>query len=159
MKWPPWSPPDDGKSSDRGWIRRFIDGLKSGDLLTADVLLSPEVLVPTCFLTSGTLAAIYFYSHYVRRIPATSEIYPSFFRRRSLFGTVTSVGDGDNFRLFHTPGGRLMGWGWMPGRKVPTSKKDLKDVTVSFFLPKSNTMASLWRAPGDLSMCIYVCFL
>ncbi|PUU78135.1 hypothetical protein B9Z19DRAFT_984283 [Tuber borchii] len=126
MKWPPSSPDDNS-----GRIRRFTERVLSRELLTAKVLLSPEVLFPTGILTSGTLAAIYFYSHYVRRIPMTSEIYPSFFRRRSLFGTVTSVGDGDNFRLFHTPGGRLMGWGWMPGRKVPTAKKDLRDVTLS----------------------------
>ncbi|KAG0635723.1 hypothetical protein HOY80DRAFT_1011680 [Tuber brumale] len=125
MKWPPWSPDD---NSDR--IRRFTERVRSGELFTTEVFLSPEVLFPTVVLTSGTLAAIYFYSHYVRRIPVTSEIYPSFFRRRSLFGTVTSVGDGDNFRLFHTPGGRLMGWGWMPCRKVPTVKKDLRDVTL-----------------------------
>ncbi|PWW74453.1 SNase-domain-containing protein [Tuber magnatum] len=125
MRWPPWSSDDNS-----GRIRRFTERVRSGELFTAEVLLSPEVLFPTLVLTSGTLAVIYFYSHYVRRIPMTSEIYPSFFRRRSLFGTVMSVGDGDNFRLFHTPGGRLMGWGWMPGRKVPTVKKDLRDVTL-----------------------------
>jgi len=40
-----------------------------------------------------------------------------------MFGTATSVGDGDNFRFYHTPGGRLLGWGWMPGRKVPLRPK------------------------------------
>jgi len=43
---------------------------------------------------------------------------------------VTSVGDADNFRLFHTPGGRLTGWGWLPGRRVHDDKKWLKDKTV-----------------------------
>jgi hypothetical protein len=42
MKWPPWNPPADN-GSDRGQIRRFVEVLKSGDLFTADVLLSPEV--------------------------------------------------------------------------------------------------------------------
>ncbi|CAZ84528.1 unnamed protein product [Tuber melanosporum] len=125
MKWPLSSSDDNS-----GRIGRFTERVRSGELFTAEVFLSPDVLFPTVALTSGTLAAIYFYSHYVRRIPMTSEIYPSYFRRRSLFGTVTSVGDGDNFRLFHTPGGRLMGWGWMPGRKVPTVRKDLRDVTL-----------------------------
>jgi hypothetical protein len=41
------------------------------------------------------------------------------------------VGDGDNFRVFHTPGGRLAGWGWLPWRRVPKEKKDLKNKTVS----------------------------
>jgi len=40
------------------------------------------------------------------------------------------VGDGDNFRLYHTPGGRLLGWGWFPGRKVPTDPKELRQRTV-----------------------------
>lgn len=47
-----------------------------------------------------------------------------------MFGTVTSVGDADNFRLFHTPGGRLTGWGWLPGRQVPTEKGQLVGKTV-----------------------------
>jgi len=48
-----------------------------------------------------------------------------------LFGTVTRVGDGDNFHLYHTPGGRLAGWGWLPGRKVPEKAGDLKNRTIA----------------------------
>ncbi|KAI5786430.1 hypothetical protein DFH27DRAFT_258301 [Peziza echinospora] len=92
--------------------------------------LTPRVLIPATILATGSLTAIHFYRSYVRRIPDSSQIYPSFFRRRSLFGQVTSVGDGDNFRLYHTPGGRLLGWGWLPGRKVPTDRKELKERTV-----------------------------
>lgn len=40
-------------------------------------------------------------------------------------GFVTSVGDADNFRLFHTPG---FGWNWL--RKIPRKKLDLKDMTI-----------------------------
>ena len=44
---------------------------------------------------------------------------------------VTAVGDGDNFRLYHTPGGRLVGWGWFPGRCVADyDRKRLKDQTI-----------------------------
>lgn len=42
------------------------------------------------------------------------------------------MGDADNFHLFHTPGGRLAGWGWMPGRKKLPEGKDLKNKTVGF---------------------------
>ncbi|KAJ4290128.1 putative endonuclease lcl3 [Collariella sp. IMI 366227] len=66
---------------------------------------------------------------YLRRFPAPSHITPKFFRRRSLLGKVTSVGDGDGFHLFHTPGGRLAGWGWL--RRVPTDRKQLKGQTIS----------------------------
>lgn len=47
-----------------------------------------------------------------------------------MFGQATSVGDGDNFRLYHTPGGRLLGWGWMPGRKVPQRPKTGQTIAV-----------------------------
>ena len=66
----------------------------------------------------------------MRRIPEASQIYSSFFRKRSLYGKVTSVGDADNFRLYHTPGGILLGWGWFPGRKVPTDPRELRQRTV-----------------------------
>ena len=89
----------------------------------------PSVIVPSVLLTVTTLFMVHLYKKYLRRIPSTEYIRPGFFRRRSLFGTVTRVGDGDNFRLFHTPGGRLAGWGWS-WRKVPTDKKVLTAKTV-----------------------------
>lgn len=46
----------------------------------------------------------------------------------TLRGRVTAVNDGDGFRFYHTPGGRLAGWGWL--RKVPTSRGDLKGQTL-----------------------------
>ena len=90
-------------------------------------LSSPDTLVSTALLTSAILLGLHFYRSYLRRIPAAGRISSSFWRQRSLFGTVTSVGDGDGFRLFHTPGGRLAGWGWL--RRVPKGK-ELKDRTV-----------------------------
>jgi hypothetical protein len=92
---------------------------------------SRENLIPTVILTGTCLALYTFYRSYLRRIPAAGNISPEFFRNRSLVGRVTSVGDGDNFRVFHTPGGRLAGWGWLPWRKVPKEKKELKNKTVS----------------------------
>ena len=40
------------------------------------------------------------------------------------------MGDGDGCRVFHTPGGRLAGWGWFPGRTIPKEVKLLKGNTV-----------------------------
>ncbi len=88
----------------------------------------PRNWIPTLLVTATALATLQLYRSYLRRIPGTGYISPSFFHRRSLYGRVTSVGDGDNFHLFHTPGGRLAGWGWI--RKVPTDRKDLKGRTV-----------------------------
>lgn len=41
------------------------------------------------------------------------------------------MGDGDGFKLFHMPGGRLAGWEWLPWRKVPEGRTGLKDNTVA----------------------------
>jgi hypothetical protein len=90
----------------------------------------PQNLIPTVILTTGILFAVHIHRRFLRRIPEASNINPSYFRRRSLLGRVTSVGDGDNFRLYHTPGGKLAGWGWLPWKKVPTARKELKDRTV-----------------------------
>lgn len=89
----------------------------------------PRNWVPTVLMTTTILVSVQFYRSYLRRIPGAIHVQPSFFRKRSLFGKVTSVGDGDNFHLFHTPGGRLMGWGWM--RSVPEKKPELRGKTVS----------------------------
>lgn len=60
------------------------------------------------------------------------------------------MGDGDNFRLFHTPGGRLTGWEWMPGRKVPTKREELKDRTVRF----KGLVGSVSARRGDFLMLV-----
>ncbi|KAF2675408.1 SNase-domain-containing protein [Microthyrium microscopicum] len=90
----------------------------------------PEVLASSVLLTAASLGAIRFYKRNLRRIPTADHIPPHWLRERTVFGQVTSVGDGDNFRVFHTPGGRLAGWGWMPGRKVPATREELRDNTI-----------------------------
>ncbi len=97
-----------------------------------------------------TLGALTFYQSYLRRIPGTDHIAPSFFRRRSLFGKVTSVGDGDGFHLFHTPGGRLAGWGWL--RRVPKDRKALRGRTVSHPHPHSSTPPQVVQHPNMPSL-------
>ncbi|KAL1992538.1 hypothetical protein VTN49DRAFT_4570 [Thermomyces lanuginosus] len=90
----------------------------------------PRNLIPNVLLTGGILFVVYVHQRFLRRVPEATAISPADFRKRSLLGQVTSVGDGDNFRLYHTPGGRLVGWGWLPWMKVPTDKKELKDRTI-----------------------------
>lgn len=68
------------------------------------------------------------YQNYLKRFPNAATVQDNFFRRRSLLGRVTSVGDGDGFHLYHTPGGKLAGWGWL--RKIPDARADLKGNTV-----------------------------
>ncbi|KAI1448053.1 SNase-domain-containing protein [Annulohypoxylon stygium] len=88
----------------------------------------PRNWVPTLLVTTTVLASLKLYRSYLRRIPGATFIQPGFFRKRSLFGRVTSVGDGDNFHMYHTPGGRLAGWGWL--RRVPTKKTQLRNMTI-----------------------------
>ncbi|KAI2640588.1 SNase-domain-containing protein [Hypomontagnella submonticulosa] len=88
----------------------------------------PRNWVPTLLVTTTVLASLQIYRSYLRRIPGAVHIQPNFFRKRSLFGQVTSVGDGDNFHLYHTPGGRLAGWGWL--RNVPAKKAELRNRTI-----------------------------
>ncbi|KAJ9625854.1 putative endonuclease lcl3 [Taxawa tesnikishii (nom. ined.)] len=93
---------------------------------------SPQTIITSTIFSLATLTLYRLYRLHLRRIPSAAHITPSAYRSRSLFGYVTSVGDGDGFRLFHTPGGRLAGWGWFPGRRIQTWKgKEVKDATIS----------------------------
>lgn len=128
MRWPPWSNAASSKDRDENAQPvKWIDSLNATDWTH---YTDPRTVIPTILLTGTALLSARFYRSYLRRIPQAASIQPGFWRRRSLLGKVTSVGDGDNFRLFHTPGGRLAGWGWLPGRRIPEKREDLKDKTV-----------------------------
>ncbi|MCJ1233011.1 putative endonuclease lcl3 [Varicellaria rhodocarpa] len=128
MRWPPWS---SNSKEDTSKPRVPLPNPKYFPS-PAKEWASPnwDILIPTFILTSTTILSVHVYRSFLRRIPQAASISGSFFRKRSMFGKVTSVGDGDGFRLFHTPGGRLTGWGWMPGRKIPEGRA-LKDQTIS----------------------------
>lgn len=95
----------------------------------------PQTLFAAFILTGASLGLFRIYRTYLKRIPEAVNIKPSYFQNRSIFGKVTSVGDGDNFRIYHTPGGWLAGWGWLPWRRVPKDRKELKNRTVSMCIP------------------------
>lgn len=124
MRWP-WSGDDDEKEA--GFSAR-VARLQSENW--SSTLSDPATIGISLALTVSTVAGLRFYKSYLRRIPNVNHIKPNYFRRRSLFGRVTSVGDADNFRLFHTPGGRIAGWGWLPWKKVPTTREKLVNNTV-----------------------------
>ncbi|KAK2606179.1 putative endonuclease lcl3 [Conoideocrella luteorostrata] len=94
----------------------------------ADPLGAAKEWAPVVVFSLVGLGALQLYANYLRRIPGAAFVRPGFFRSRSLFGRVTSVGDGDNFHLFHTPGGKAVGWGWL--RRIPETRKELKDRTI-----------------------------
>lgn len=90
---------------------------------------SSSIIVPTILLTTVIIMFHQFYNQRLIRYPTASSI-PSILldKKHVLIGIVTSVGDADNFRLFHTPGGIFAGWHWL--RRVPSIKKELKDQTI-----------------------------
>ncbi|KAL8987228.1 MAG: hypothetical protein Q9177_003546 [Variospora cf. flavescens] len=124
MRWP-WS----SESGDRD-VKRPSSWADPANAIDWEHYRDPRNVVPVVILTGATLLLSTFYRSYLKRIPQAINVGPTFWRRRSLLGRVTSVGDADNFRLFHTPGGRLAGWEWLPWRKVPETSKDLKEKTV-----------------------------
>jgi hypothetical protein len=126
MQWP-WSGDDDDDEKKTNFSAR-IAKLRTESWATA--LTDPTTIGTSLALTASTVAFLRFYKAYLRRIPSVNHIKPNYFRRRSLFGQVTSVGDADNFRLFHTPGGRIAGWGWIPWKKIPTERRELTNNTV-----------------------------
>ncbi|KAF9633487.1 hypothetical protein BFW01_g4381 [Lasiodiplodia theobromae] len=123
MRWPGSGSSDDSRRP----VSKWNENLNAIDW---QHYTEPRQVIPTLLLTATTLFFVRVYKSYLRRIPSVNHIKPAFFRERSLFGTVTRVGDADNFHLFHTPGGRLAGWGWLPGRKIPASGKELMSKTI-----------------------------
>ncbi|KAJ5718920.1 uncharacterized protein N7483_010002 [Penicillium malachiteum] len=136
MRWPPWSsksPNDDTQqntSSASSSSTSTSTPQSPKNPLDWSAFIELRTLIPTVLLTTGILLGVRLHRSYLRRVPDAPSISTSWLRRRSVFGKVTSVGDGDNFRIYHTPGGRLAGWGWLPWKKVPTTKKELKDKTI-----------------------------
>ncbi|KAJ3868514.1 hypothetical protein EV359DRAFT_60605 [Lentinula novae-zelandiae] len=93
--------------------------------------IPPQILVTSAF-AAGAITAIgvsRIYSRYFKRIQNSDWITPeSFQKKRWIKGIVTSVGDADNFRLYHTPG---IGWTWpLKFRRVPSTTRELKNKTV-----------------------------
>ncbi|KAG8666013.1 putative endonuclease lcl3 [Fusarium poae] len=101
--------------------------------LRSDPFDAAQAWAPVVLFPLAGMAVLQLYANYLRRIPGSAYVRPNFFRNRSIYGRVTSVGDGDNFHLFHTPGGRSLGWGWL--RRIPETRKDLKDRTAESKIP------------------------
>ncbi|KAJ4144866.1 hypothetical protein LMH87_003734 [Akanthomyces muscarius] len=131
MVWPFGSSPPDRDKPEPSDKRRPIEWDKSlGEV--ASPFDAAKQWAPVVITSLVGLGALQLYANYLRRIPGAAFIKQSAFRKKTLFGRVTSVGDGDGFHLFHTPGGRAVGWGWL--RKVPEKRRELKDRTISIRL-------------------------
>lgn len=92
-------------------------------------ILHPQVLLLSAGVSGSVILGYRFYGRYVKRVRTYLDLTPgTLASQRSLYGKVTRVGDGDNFRFYHTPGGVMLGWGWL--RSVPTTRSELKDETL-----------------------------
>src|SRR5271155_2725937 len=113
-----WASPTNSPDSKKPTPKERLEKLQSLPLY------SPEILIPTLVLTTSLLGLHTLYRRRLRRIPTVTQLPPSAISsHQTLFGKAVSVGDADNFRLFHTPGGRLLGWGWV--RQIPSVRKDI----------------------------------
>ncbi|KAF9528817.1 hypothetical protein CPB83DRAFT_853783 [Crepidotus variabilis] len=93
--------------------------------------LPPATIALVTFFVGGSsvLATGYMHRRYGKRIVNSQWVTPAHLqRKRWLKGVVTSVGDADNFRLYHTP---TIGFIWpLKWKTVPTTTKDLKNETI-----------------------------
>lgn len=91
--------------------------------------LDSRVIIMSTILTSSVFGGYKFYTRFLRPIQKATDIPTGHFYKRRLLGKVTSVGDGDNFHFFHTPGGIIGGWNWL--RFPPkTNQRNLKNKTL-----------------------------
>ncbi|KAF5329709.1 hypothetical protein D9619_009157 [Psilocybe cf. subviscida] len=71
----------------------------------------------------ATVSTVLIHKRYAHRVRNSDWVTPTLLtRKRWLKGVVTSVGDGDNFRFFHTP--TLSGYSWpFKFRRIPSTTK------------------------------------
>ncbi|KAI8081639.1 uncharacterized protein BX664DRAFT_268651 [Halteromyces radiatus] len=107
--------------------KTYCENRTSSERDWADDLVQTIWRPVTVGLFIGIPVAYMIYSKVIgKRYPTVGHIPPEVFSKRTVIrGKVTSVGDSDNFRIYHTPG---IGWGWL--RTVPTTRKELKDQTI-----------------------------
>ena len=126
--------------------------LVSGGESILSSIKRPDTLLSTLALTSALLLSARVYRKHLRRIPTAAHLPPSylyasskspqgpkksFFERpKSLFGIVTSVGDADNFRIYHTPAGIF---GLFPPFPIPFLRRTVPGYPPRSSSPKSTT--------------------
>ncbi|KAF9074457.1 hypothetical protein BDP27DRAFT_1214238 [Rhodocollybia butyracea] len=92
----------------------------------------PPLLLLASACAAGAITALgvsRIHFRYFKRLENSDWITPdNYQKKRWIKGIVSSVGDADNFRLYHTPG---IGWSWpLKFRRVPSTSKALKNRTI-----------------------------
>ncbi|EIN05748.1 nuclease [Punctularia strigosozonata HHB-11173 SS5] len=132
MSWP-WSsaaPAEDIPPEEIDTDASFFEKEVDHAVEKLDGIPTPLLLFSAFALgAASTYACIHAHRRFWRRLPNGDWITPEHFaKKRWIKGVVTSVGDADNFRLYHTPG---FGWRWpLKFRRVPSIAKELKDETI-----------------------------
>ncbi|KAF8503878.1 hypothetical protein JB92DRAFT_2739261 [Gautieria morchelliformis] len=90
---------------------------------------TPQVATAFALGSLSTVGVIALRTRCFKRIPTSDWVHPRVIAKKKwIKGVVTSVGDGDGFRLYHTPGPF---WTWpLKLRRVPVTAKELKDETI-----------------------------
>ncbi|CAO3618303.1 unnamed protein product [Cunninghamella echinulata] len=104
--------------------KKQLESVNEEDWLDSFVLSVWKPVVAS--LGIGIPIAYIFYTKVIgKRYPTVNYIPPELFDKKAFIrGKVTSIGDADGFRLYHT------GTGWSFLRRVPTLRKDLKNQTI-----------------------------
>lgn len=103
--------------------------------LAVTIPLSTLYIIFSMFgIVSGSIIG---YNRYLRQCKNVKEIPYRWFKRHWLYGKVTAVGDGDNFHLYHLPGGIFGGWGWI--RSIPRLERNVIPV-----MKKPNLNSKSW---------------
>ncbi|KAI0944296.1 hypothetical protein AcW1_002042 [Taiwanofungus camphoratus] len=93
--------------------------------------LPPHLLALSTFILGSAIgiSVVCVYGRFFKRIPNAEWVTPDMLaKKRWIKGYVTSVGDPDNFRVYHTP---AFGWRWpLKFRRIPSANRDLKDQTI-----------------------------
>ncbi|KAI9487233.1 MAG: hypothetical protein EXX96DRAFT_552317 [Benjaminiella poitrasii] len=117
---------DNEKASINKAIQDYFDFKKLDEWTDAIVQTIWRPVLASCVVGIPTAYLIY---RFVigKRFKTAAHIPPEVFERATkIRGKVMSVGDSDNFRLYHTPG---FGWGWL--RSIPKTRKELQNQTIS----------------------------
>ncbi|KAI0295108.1 hypothetical protein B0F90DRAFT_1927656 [Multifurca ochricompacta] len=103
----------------------------SADTHNPTAQVETNVLIALAFIlgSATTLGTSAIYRRFFKRIRNAHWVTPNLLKRkRWITGVVTSVGDADNFRLYHTPG---FGWrGPFKFRHIPTGIRKLSGKTI-----------------------------
>ncbi|KNG80964.1 nuclease domain protein [Aspergillus nomiae NRRL 13137] len=89
MRWPPWA--SESQAREQQDEQNKTNWNKSLNAIDWAAFTEPRTLIPTLILTTGIVGALQIRRRYLRRFPDAVSISPSYFRKRTILGQVTSV--------------------------------------------------------------------